>query len=76
MVKNIKRYQKQQRRDPAALWSPDELDIIPATYVLPQVWLGMNGGRGCRTWPFLAKGKGARGGGPGGWAGLAVHSEA
>lgn len=38
MVKNIKRYQKQVRRDgrPPGLTAED-LDIIPATYVLPQV---------------------------------------
>jgi hypothetical protein len=36
MVKNIKRYQKAAKREggqPAA----DDMDIIPATFVLPQV---------------------------------------
>mmetsp|Transcript_16308 Transcript_16308/g.35273 ORF Transcript_16308/g.35273 Transcript_16308/m.35273 type:complete len:440 (+) Transcript_16308:120-1439(+) len=33
MVKNIKRFQKQVKRDGG---NADELDIIPATYVLPQ----------------------------------------
>lgn len=34
MVKNIKRYQRQMKRDGG---NPDEYDIIPATFVLPQV---------------------------------------
>lgn len=34
MVKNIKRYQKQVKREGG---TAAELDIIPATYVLPQV---------------------------------------
>lgn len=37
MVKNIKRYQRQQRREAHGhSMHGEELDIIPATYVLPQ----------------------------------------
>lgn len=34
MVKNVKRYQRQVKRDGG---NPDEYDIIPTTFVLPQV---------------------------------------
>mmetsp|Transcript_29790 Transcript_29790/g.54592 ORF Transcript_29790/g.54592 Transcript_29790/m.54592 type:complete len:473 (-) Transcript_29790:252-1670(-) len=35
MVKNIKRYQKQVKKD-GGPWKPEEMDIIPTTFVLPQ----------------------------------------
>jgi hypothetical protein len=37
MVKNVKRYQKQIKREGGSLAAQESADIIPATFVLPQV---------------------------------------
>eukprot|EP00983_Pelagomonas_calceolata_P090591 1157441-Pelagomonas_calceolata.AAC.6 len=39
MVKNVKRYQKQVKREGGSLAAQESADIIPATFVLPQVSL-------------------------------------
>lgn len=38
MVKNVKRYQKQIKREGGSPAAQESADIIPATFVLPQVW--------------------------------------